>query len=179
MQLYYPSEVLNEDQAEKFVGDIRSIAALLPFTSGYASPALQWAEGSDLAKRNSKAIIARHPGYDVQLNELGRKRLGLRVRGARWLSFLGSDITAKLGGMETLRHSLDDGITVEAVGKGIMIRAGELPEIGDKNQGVETPLLCSVARAIEPITAFQEIVLLSAFEQDAEFLQKWERRFLD
>ena len=60
-----------------------------------------------------------------------------------------------------------------------MMRAGNVPEIGDRARKVGTPLLRLVAKVLRPVTAFKEIVLLRVFGHDEEFLDKWERRFLD
>lgn len=181
MQMYLPIEVIEQEQVELFVEHIRTIAALLPYKLGYTSPALQWAElGMDKAIAQSRAIVARHPGYDIQLNETGRTWLGLRARGARWLNFLGPEIVDKLGGIEALKKTLKEPIVVEPIGHGIMIRAGEKPEIGDVPRKVGTPLLRSVAKVLEPVTAFEEIVLLGSFANwDKDFLEQWEHRFLN
>jgi hypothetical protein len=61
-----------------------------------------------------------------------------------------------------------------------MIRAGLIPEIGDKAQKQGTPLLNAVAKILEPVTAFEEVVLLGSLAKwDKDFLRWWERRFLD
>jgi hypothetical protein len=180
MQMYFPAEVVENEHVEKFVENLCKVATLLPFVSGYASPALQWAGiGSGDAAVRSKKIMLRYPGYDVQMNEEGRTWLGSRVRGARWLTFLGPDITEKLGGVNSLRASVREPIKIEPIGHGVMIRAGKVPEIGDRAAKVGTPHLRSVAKMLEPVTVFDEIVLLREFDHDKQFLEKWERRFLD
>lgn len=180
MQMYFPSEVVKSDRVDQFVDNVCKVANLLPFVSGYASPGLQWAEiGRRSAVKRSRSIMARYPGYDVQMNETGRRRLGLRVRGARWLTFLGPQIMKNLGGAESIGEMLSEPIEVQSIGQGVMIRAGNLPEIGDRGRNVGTPLLRSVAKVLEPVTVFKEIAMLGSFDRDEEFLDKWERRFLD
>ena len=99
----------------------------------------------------ARPLAIRHPGYDVEYNEASRLRLGRRVRGARWLTFAGKEITDKLGGRAGLRGALSNAIAVEPLGSGLIIRAGELPELGDVDKGIGVPLLREVAAALEPV----------------------------
>jgi hypothetical protein len=182
LQMYFPSEVAAEEQAEDFVNNLRKLATLLPYVSGYASPGLHWAElHKAQALIEARAIARRHPGYDVQDNAIGRSDINLKVRGARWLTLLGMEIVEKIGGLKTLRQNLPGPIVVEEVGPGVMIRAGRQPEKGDVNRRIDTPLLRIVARVLEPVTAFGEIALLRTdfSDQDDNLLKQWERRFLD
>jgi uncharacterized protein YbjT (DUF2867 family) len=132
------------------------------------------------AMKEARPLAARHPGYDVQFNQVGRA-LGRRVRGARWLTFLGPEVSSTLGGAPRLRDALSKAIAVEPLAAGgLMIRAGQLPELGDVNKGIGVPLLREVAAVLEPITTFTEPMLLANFaEHDATFFERWQRRFLD
>jgi hypothetical protein len=180
IQMSFPMEVLTRETADDHVAFARAIAASVSPVSGYMSPCLEWAElHRSIAASQSKAIALRHPGYDVQLNELTRTRLGHRIRGARWLTFLGPDLAAVMGGASALRSTFSPGIGVERLDSGVMIRAGDLPEIGDRNVGTDVPLLREVATVLEPVTAFDDIVLRGNFAgHDAAFLREWERRLL-
>ena len=181
LQMSLPTSVIEGDRAEAFVQRVAQIASVVPYTSGYASPALQWAERDrERAFAEARALAVRYPGYDVQMNTTGRKRLGSRVRGARWITFLGENLAAEVGGAKALRMALPEQVQIEAVGVGVMVRAGLRPELGDKANRRDTPLLASVAKVLEPVTAFGEVVLLGSFaEWDKAVLEKWERRFLD
>jgi hypothetical protein len=180
-QMSFPVEVLERESVSEFVKGIHTIASAIPYESGYASPSLQWAElGRDQAIAESRALASRYPGYDIQMNSTGRTWLGPRVRGARWLTFLGADLAQALGGAAALRDVLPDTIGIEPAGRGVMIRVGETPELGDANRKVRIPALDSLARVLEPVTAFQEVVLLGSLaDWDKDRLEKWERRFLD
>ena len=83
-------------------------------------------------------------------------------------------------GAEDFLVETPEQVQIEAVGAGVMVRAGLRPELGDKANRRDTPLLASVAKVLEPVTAFGEVVLLGSFaEWDKAVLEKWERRFLD
>jgi hypothetical protein len=61
-----------------------------------------------------------------------------------------------------------------------MIRAGDMPEIGDVNKRQGTPLLREVAAALEPVSVFDDPALLGNFaNHDEDLLKRWERRLLD
>ena len=180
IQMTFPFEVVDVGAADTFVGFCRQVAELLPYVSGYAAPGLQWAmlyEGE--AMQEARPLAIRHPGYDVEHNEMTRLRLGKRVRGARWLTFLGKEIAGELGGYAGLRGALSNAIAVEPLGSGVMIRAGELPEIGDVNKGIGVPLLREVAAVIEPVTVFNDLGLFGNFaDRDQDYFDRWERRLL-
>lgn len=181
IQMTFPLDVIEDEQLAKFVSQIQEFAILVSPVSGYCSPALQYSElHIEEAFYDIRGIAKIHPGYDVQVNEMTYLDIDKKVRGARWISFLGAELVDVLGGTEVLKQTLRQPITIESVGGGLMIRAGEFPEIGDVNRRVDTPLLKAVAKLLEPITLFGEVDLLSYFADfDDDILRQWERRFLD
>jgi hypothetical protein len=71
-------------------------------------------------------------------------------------------------------------VEVRQTGGVVIIQAGRVPELGDRNRQQDLPLLRAVARLLEPVTLFRELDLLSYFANfDEDLLQRWERRFLD
>lgn len=179
MQMTFPSEMVHGDRAEEFVDNMCKIASALPIVSGYASPGLQLSEyGGYTARSRSWDILSRYPGYDVENNESGRHRLGTRVRGARWLTFIGPTILKKLGGAQSLQRTLGAQIETRPIGRGLLVRAGHVPEIGDTLYDVGTPRLNSVAEALRPVTAFGEGEMRAYFAQDDDFHHAWDRRFV-
>jgi hypothetical protein len=182
-QVQYPGELLESEGAAGIAGRAKVLGALLPYVSGYGSPALHWDDGMQgLAMAKARATVARHPGYDVSKNAAARSWINDKVRGARWLTFLGPKLVKSLGGRAALATSLGGSdFTIETVGRGLMIRAGDEPEVGDVNKKIGTPLLRKLAKVLEPITLFGELALSECefFEGlNDPFMDKWERRFL-
>jgi hypothetical protein len=182
LQMYFPPSIVEDQEVESFVSSIETIAVKIPFSSGYCSPALQIAEsmaseGLDAARK----LTSRYPGFDVQYNQIGRAQIGNKIRGARWINFLGPELTAELGGIAKLRKSLRDPIKVRQLSNGTMIQVSRIPEIGDNNRQLGVPSLSLVAKALEPVTQFGERVLLNYefANGDAKKLSRWERRFFD
>jgi len=183
VQMYFPIDVVSEQEVEHFVENVCKLAVSLPYISGYASPALLCAGFNSFSVgKEIRAITRIHPGYDVQDNPVGRRTINSKVRGARWLNFIGPEIADRLGGVKALRKALRSPITIdEEIGHGVMIRAGKQPELGNMTRRIGTPLLRAIASVLEPVTAFRESALYRTdfADQNEELLEQWERRFLD
>lgn len=181
VQMTFPLEVLQKDFLETFVHQVRDYSEIISPTYGYCAPVLLTSElHREEAFQKIRGLVIRYPGYDVQMNEMTRLDIGMRVRGARWITFLGTELTERLGGVEVLSKFLLKPIAVERLKACVMIRAGNHPEIGDINRCLDTPLLRNVAKVLEPVTLFDEVDMLSNLADfDEEFLQRWEHRFLN
>ena len=176
----FPPDVVDEDKIEDFVALVHELAKLASPTSGYCPPGFQMAsfrEGE--AFTEAKTLATKHPGYDVQRNDMTHVHIGNKVRGARWITILGDEVAGNLGGFDELKQKLTPPIEVERLPHGVWIRAGTTPELGDRNRRIDTPLLRRVAKVLEPVTLFgdRHVVVLANF--DEEVLRRWERRFLD
>lgn len=181
IQLTFPIETVKAAYVEGLIERVKRLSAMIDFSYGYCSAALLYRELSiDAVYPKLRGLAMRHPGYDVQNNTQAAWGMGLKARGARWVTLLGPQLERALGGDAKLQSALGGGISVERVGAGSMLRAGVQPEIGDTNRREGTPLLRAMAKALEPITAFGEADLVFGdFEDDDVFLNRWERRFLD
>jgi hypothetical protein len=176
IQIWFPTEFLTPRAVAEFAC---RVAELLPYISGYVAPALAFGSGVDTAAAGQaiRGLAFRHPGYDLPRNKHTRYKLGQQLIGARWITFLGPQQVEQLGGPDAIAAAVP-GVTVAAVGHGLMLRAGDEPETGDVNRRVDTPLLRVVAKAIEPITLFGNPALEEVFGNDPDALDRWEQRFL-
>jgi len=185
VQAVFPIETAREAYVDGLLERVKRLSAMIDFAYGYCSPALLYRELRLVyAYPEIRGLAMRHHGYDVQNNLQAAWSMGLRTRGARWITLLGPELQAELGGAARIEQALGDSthhaISVERLGPALMIRAGRSPEIGDTNRREETPLLRRLAKVLEPVTAFDEKDLVFArFEDDEVLLQRWERRFLD
>ncbi len=180
LEVRLPSELAAPETLSSFLDFARFVAEHLPYDSGYGSLALTWGVDSQeyefsLAVRG---LAARHPGFDMPDNQAVKYRLDKQSRGAYWLTFVGPDALAKLGGSDALRAKLDPAIGMEQVGVGVMLRAGERPEPGDVNRAERLPLVRSLAKVLEPVCKFGSVGLDNLFV-DVEARERWERRHLD
>lgn len=179
VQITLPTTHVGAEQLEQTLTFIREIAALLPYDSGYASLALAHGAESDETDfaEAVRGLIKRHPGLDVYLNDTSALLMGRHLRGAYWLTFLGPEFVAELGGQAKLCAQVGAGVEISAVGHGLMLRAGDLPEAGDVNHKFDLPLVRSVARALEPVTYFGGNDIEALFDSE-DTAQAWQRRHL-
>lgn len=179
VQMSFPPSVVDDSEVESLVALVLEFSAQLEPCYGYASPSLLPADGAlshGFVEMRSPAL--RHPGYDVAMNDMTQLVIGTHARGARWITVLGAAQLDALGGAQALRAKLSPAITFTPAGPALVLRAGQAPELGDTNKRLKTPLLSEMARALEPITLFKEVDLLSYFaEFDEDVLERWERRF--
>jgi hypothetical protein len=179
IEMTFPDAFLAAYGWDNFVELAFELFGQIRCDSGYASLALTF--GADALESEGGEYIAplglRHYGYDIPNNFSTQSSMGAKSRGARWLTMLSQKQVDQMGGKDALRKKLLGGVEVRESANGVMLRAGRQPEIGDTNRKKPTPLLKSVAHAIEEITYFHDNSLLPLFDDDAEKRDRWERRF--
>ena len=173
-----PTELL-EKQGPGWVHALAlQLAAPLPFSSGHVG--LQLAGDLDLAGVMQKVNPGcfRYPGLDILWLEHVSWRMGTRVRGPAWLTFLGQPALSGLGGVAGLRSQLHSlGTTIEPLdSERAIITLGTWPEAGDLEQGKTLPAYRELARILDP-WLYREEHGLQGFTPEEALL--WERRFLD
>jgi hypothetical protein len=177
VEIRFPPNFI-EQKGIQFLADFTSeVALLLPFSSGYVSPALSCIAEShttSCAKSIWPAAL-RYAGFDVHNNEESCFAISGKVVGARWITFLSPNFVDQLGGSAKIAKALS-GFDLKPLNNGLAIRAGNEPEMGDVNKKIDTPLLRKLAKVLEPITIFgnPEIEDLLGGEEN---LHAWERRF--
>jgi hypothetical protein len=181
VQMTFPLSTAEDGNADTLYSLVAEFTALLKPAYGYCAPGLLQGDTLQMASfAEIRGFALRYPGYDVAVNDLTQLDIGSRVRGARWITILGPDLTDKLGGPGAFRKTLPLEVEIRDVAGTTMIRSGRTPELGNTNRKQETPLLRAVARVLEPVTLFGEVNLLSYFANfDEDMLRRWERRFLD
>jgi hypothetical protein len=179
VEMTFPGEFLAAYGLDNFVDLAFELFGHIRCDSGYSSPALTF--GADALKSEAGEYIAprglRHHGYDIPSNFSTKSSMGAKSRGARWLTMLSQKLVDQLDDKNALRKKLVEGVDVRESANGVMLRAGREPEIGDTNRKKLTPLLNSVAHAIEDVTYFHDNSLLPLFDDDPEKRDRWERRF--
>lgn len=158
------------------------LAGTFEFCSGLAGYGVDY---TDLGEANTVALQRlyglgrRHPGLDV-----GAKfsnHLGQGIKGVNWLTFLHPNFVDRLGGREWLGNALrQPTIRVRDLPSGVMIQAGDTPEIGDTNRQQTCPDYHQVGRVLAPIRD-REYPLLMMDETgswgSAERTHEWLGRF--
>ncbi len=124
----------------------------------------------------------RHPGL-VSSGDGSQWKL-IRAGGlhdVNWITVLGQPLSDRVGGLAALQRAFEpSGISCEAFGAGgILIQAGEAPELGDTTQGDTVDLYRQVGRVLatlrEGIPAENQVV--PGMAREPELRAKWANRF--
>jgi len=174
ISFWLPSAFLEEHGPNRVRELALELAAPLPFCSGYAG--LSFNAELDLlgiAEEVAKRCM-RYPGMDISSLHW---KLGTRLWGVQWLTFLGQPVLGELGGSGGLRAQLyEPGTTVQELeGERAVVTLGQWPEAGDTEQGKVLPAYRELARVLEPWFYQGDRGLHFRPEQE----RRWVRRFLD
>lgn len=154
-----------------------------PLENGYCGYSFIWNQADKSLEKQvcdwSAPLLLRHPGFGfgnaVKISNAADR--GVVV--VSWLTFLGSRITAYLGGKDALESKCPPEISVYPLGKeGVLLRAGIAPELGDVNRQELLPAYRAVGRLVAPCRttdeAFDDVQVLGMSEEVA---YDWLRRF--
>lgn len=170
------------DSREAFLDLALRLSRTFAFDSGHAGFALNW---NPLGKQTRRpvqtmyALAARYPGLDISYPSTTQFVVLKGIKGANWLTFLGSEYAKRLGGLEILRKAFGANITVHDVGGGrIAIQAGAAPQIGDVNRQDTVPVYRDVGRLVAPVRATPHPRMIGPGGiPDDESTENWLRRF--
>lgn len=125
----------------------------LPYRSGQAGFGLEVSRYFiDIAHEYAYGRSMRHPGIDIPDAANDAILTGFdNVRGVGWLTMLDDDFVEKLGGVEALREALGDAAEVVEQERGVILKAGPVPQFGDVNRKEDLPEYRAVYAAIEPL----------------------------
>ncbi|MDC0710408.1 DUF3396 domain-containing protein [Stigmatella sp. ncwal1] len=174
---WLPTEFLEAEGPVRVRKLALELAALLPFSSGHAGLCFNALLGYRETEEELSRLCLRYPGMDIFELESLSTRLGARLRGPAWMTFLGQPVLDELGGLDMLRSRLvyprtevqqrDDGHVV--------VTLGDEPEAGDTQKGRILPAYRELARVLAPWLYHSNG--WAYFPDDIHAL--WEHRFLD
>ncbi len=173
VSFWLPTEYL-EEHGPGLVRELAmELAAPLPFCSGHAGLSFNCETDLVGVKREVLELGSRYPGMDIPDPSLSSLKIGTKVRGASWLTFLGHPVLGELGGAAGLRSRLHSpGATVQELeGERAVVTLGPWPEAGDSKRGDVLPAYRELARVLES--------WLFEAPHASEEVRRWERRFRD
>ncbi|WP_083638749.1 type VI immunity family protein [Rhizobium oryziradicis] len=105
---------------------------------------------------------------------------GLSFKSINWLTILGDKIANRLGDKIALREKLGSSCPVHEFDGGIVVQAGDEPQLGDNNRGIVLDDYRRVAKALKPVR-FEDYQLgLFALPEPYDSVEEtlnWVRRF--
>lgn len=168
------------DRPNELLQSVQLLCDVFPFHSGLAGYALERSHyEKELAETHAWQASMRHPGVDiVRVPDDARALGGGAVKGAGWLTLLGRDIVAQLGGVQALRRKLGSEIELIETKNGVIVKAGAYPETGDVNHADPLPLYVRVYDVLAPWiqAAAKQSVSFQLVDDFAERTMVWYSR---
>jgi len=151
VSFWLPTEYLEQHGPGRVRELALELAAPLPFCSGHAGLSFNGPVPSG-AEEQLHELSIRYPGMDLPDPGLLSMEIGTRVKGVRWLNFLGLPVLGELGGAAGLRARLHSpGTTVQELeGERVVVTLGPSPDAGDTEQGRTLPAYQELAHVLEP-----------------------------
>ena len=172
--------------ADDFVAFVQSLLAEIDFESGYCGYSYYWNTSDSDAERELQKVnrgwLLRFPGlaYGKPLALISFVDKG--ILGVNWLTLIGFAQAKQLGGPKALNQLLGQHIEVAEIAnnRGVLIRAGNEPELGDTNRNQHLSHYHKVGRAVSDLQMPDEWrENFSVVGLTPEESQEWYGRFFD
>jgi len=174
LQVHLPPTLSND--CKGLLTLLTELGGEFPFRCGHVGLSLCWNDLSADRAGEVPALIGpllkRYPGLSLGIpGDLCDHPLPP----VNWLTLIGPELLRKLGGVNKVRKALsDDSISVVHLGSGVCIRAGEFPQLGDRNRRDDLPLYRKVGSYLKDYRGEEEIKLQGLNEKESEV---WLARF--
>jgi hypothetical protein len=97
-------------------------------------------------------IALRHQGLTLRDRVEDLDFWERKLKSAGWLTFLGDDFAAPVGGVDALEAKMPTAVTTKRVRDGLLLKAGDAPPVGDVNRAdTDTEAMAEVSRAIRTV----------------------------
>jgi hypothetical protein len=159
--------------ADRVVEGMRELMDRFPFRHASAGFGFDLMWGREWEQGGMPRIMAaarRFLALDVRDRNLEATMVD-RVKSAAWLTYLHKDLFDAAGGAKRAREVLDEGVVEIPTARGVLLRAGNDPPVGDSNRGApDLESLRKVNRFIAPIreTAWVSTNLFRISPPDAD-----------
>ena len=178
VSFWLPTEYMAAQGASRVRELGLELASSLPFCSGHGGLSFNGeldliGVASEVAKR---CFV--HPGMDIPVSSRDTWKLGTRVRGPHWLTFLGQPVLGEVGGTAGLSDRLHTSSTsVLALDRErAVVTLGTEPEAGDTDKGQVLPGYRELARVLAPWLYTGADRVLDFSPEDS---RRWHRRFVE
>jgi hypothetical protein len=143
-----------------------SLGEALPFLSGHAGlTSVFSATYKHEAFDQIYAWAKRYPGLEVEDLNVTLPYVTQGIKGANWLTLVGGGLWSGILEATTSRPNFSSGIVQRQTAHGVVLRAGEVPVLGDRNHADWVELYVEVERAL----------VSSKIKRHGEFAGRFER----
>jgi hypothetical protein len=164
------------ERAGEMLEIAKSLCELLPFRCGHAGYGFEYSKYFPrVAQEHAWAQSMRHPGIDIHDNVNDPRAVAFDgIRGVNWLTMIDDAFIKELGGSPKFKLC-----TTIPVKGGLIIKAGEAPDIGDVNRRDNLPAYREAFGYIEPITkrTFERASWVGLLRDGGPRTERWLKRF--
>jgi len=121
---------------------------------GYGGIGILEAPDVEIASRYEPAVFAlatRYPGLEADYPTTHILYIRGGIKGVNWLTVLGDQWIAALGGLPSLKTELGPDYPLSPYPGGVIIQAGPKPEIGDATKGAIPQFYARLSTVLKPI----------------------------
>ena len=181
LKMTFPSE-WGVDKCEEMLALTKDICSYFPFQSGSAGFVFECSPyEEEESQTHAWKMSMRHRGIDISRIPEDASAVGQdAVKGVNWLTILGETFVKKLGGSQRIKKVLSREVEMIDAAKGIILKAGPAPAIGDVNRRDYLPAYQEVYRLVEPLmqpAIERSLAFNLAGEDDEEMTERWFKRF--
>lgn len=175
LQVHLPPALAND--WKELLAFLTAMVRSFPLRSGTVGLSLCWNDMSVDRDIEVPSLIGpllkRYPGFNVGTP---RELCDQDLPPVNWLTLLGPGLLRSLGGITAVRRSFadDDEISVITLGRAAIIKAGESPQLGDRNRKDDLPVYRRVGSFLRDYRGDQEIELDGLTLEESE---QWLARF--
>ncbi len=99
------------------------------------------------------------------------------IKGVNWLTFFDNSWLDKINGIETLKDNLDDVFKITTYTNGVLIQAGEKPQVGSVNHRIMPEKYSQLSKLLKPIRITTHSGIHSQGPFNREKFEKWLAKF--
>jgi hypothetical protein len=179
VQLAFPIEWGGPGQAAQTAEIFSSLVGEFPFWAGVAGYGFDLVWGREFEQRGMPANFAAAWQFHGLLvrDRTQETYLVRKLKSAGWLTYLDAELVELVGGNDALTDAVGDKVQISPVGRGLLLRTGPTPPIGDVNrQAEDLAPLAAVSRAIKPIR-LERWLDTNLFLVERETADAWLQRF--
>jgi hypothetical protein len=177
LRIMFPAAIL-ESAPDVTMTLVKELADHTPFVSGHAGYCLERTLYYESASADAAyPLLMRHPGLDFSVAQLvGRTVLRRHIKGINWLTLLSPALAEKVGARK-LASAEAEGISVVKTKHGVIVKAGDRPQIGDVNRRDRVPAYEAAYRLLKPLMAPSYGSFPLSANDAYDKTQRWYHRF--
>jgi len=174
------------ERTEEMFQLVIEIAGFFPYQSGLGGFGFECTRGKRRkAETFAWARSMRYRGIDIFVHPYDTLAVGKdAIKGVNWLTVLCDPFVDRLGGRAKLRKSLPKSVELFDLPRGLLLKAGTVPRLGDTNRQELLPEYKAVYKALAPLAepGYDRTIMFLAGDASRNYepnTAAWQRRFAD